>query len=116
MFLLSEVLSPKGLPIKASPQSGRYFNPGSQASLQRILSDSAHILTRGIMGKCERYEDDVKKHVVAFIVIFIVNFLRGREGKDGNKILKENIFFANTVFWFNNMLYPVHKNRKEDYS
>ena len=37
LLLLSEVLSSKGQPIKASPQTERYLNPDSQAAL-RVLS------------------------------------------------------------------------------
>ena len=42
LFLLSEVLSPKDLPIKASLQTWRYFNLGNQAALQRMLPDCEH--------------------------------------------------------------------------
>ena len=41
LLLLSYVLSPKSQSIKASPQSRRYFNPGSHAVLRHILSDWA---------------------------------------------------------------------------
>ena len=41
LVLLSYVLSPKSQSIKASPQSRRYFNPGSHAVLRHILSDWA---------------------------------------------------------------------------
>ena len=41
LLLLSYVLSPKSQSIKASPQSRRYFDPGSHAVLRHILSDWA---------------------------------------------------------------------------
>ena len=43
LLLLSEVLSPKGQPIKASFQAKKCFKPASQAALQHILSDWEHV-------------------------------------------------------------------------
>lgn len=39
MLFLYEVLSPKDLSIKASPQTWRYFNLGSQVGLRRMMSN-----------------------------------------------------------------------------
>ena len=62
LLLLSEVLSPKDHPIKASPQALRYFNPGSQAVLQRMLFDWARVQRSAAVGRCEDHEDDVKRY------------------------------------------------------
>ena len=35
---LSELLNPKGRPVKANQQAWRYFNPGSRVALRRMLS------------------------------------------------------------------------------
>ena len=61
LSLLSEVLSPKDKPVKASLQASRYVNSGSQAALQRMLSNRARV-QRDTVGRCEQHEDDVKKH------------------------------------------------------
>ena len=39
MLFLYEVLSPKDLSIKASPQTWRYFNLGSQVGLRHMMSN-----------------------------------------------------------------------------
>ena len=39
LLLLSEVLNPKGRPIKARPQTKKYFKPYSQIVLRCMLSD-----------------------------------------------------------------------------
>lgn len=41
LFLLFEGLNPKNRQIKASLQARRYFNPGNQAALRRVLFDWA---------------------------------------------------------------------------
>ena len=61
LLLLSEVLSPKGQPIKAELQVWRYFNPGSQAALRHMLSNRACV-QRSSVELCEQHEGDVKKH------------------------------------------------------
>ena len=43
LLLLSEVLSPKGQPIKASSQARNYFKPAFLAALEHTLLDWAHV-------------------------------------------------------------------------
>ena len=43
IIIIIIVLSPKGRPIKTSPQVWNYFNPGNQATLQRMFSDCGAI-------------------------------------------------------------------------
>ena len=43
LLSLSEVLSPKGRPIKTNPQAKRDSNPDSQAALRRMLSVWARV-------------------------------------------------------------------------
>ena len=43
IIIIIIVLSPKGQPVKTSPQAWNYFNPGNQATLQRMFSDCGAI-------------------------------------------------------------------------
>ena len=61
LSLLSEVPRPKSLPITAHSQSGGSFNSDSQAALQYILSDWAHV-QRSTVRLYKQREDDVMKH------------------------------------------------------
>lgn len=60
-LLLSELLSPKGRSVKASPQAKRYFNPDSQAALWCMLSEWARV-RRSTVGHCKQHGSGVKKH------------------------------------------------------
>ena len=60
-LLVSEVLNPKSWPIKASLLAERYFNPGSQVTLRRVLSDWARV-QKSTVGQCEKHKGDTKKH------------------------------------------------------
>ena len=59
-MLLSEVVSPKDRPIRATPLAWRDFEPG-QAALRRMLSDWARAQRR-VVGRYEQNEDDVRKN------------------------------------------------------
>ena len=48
-------------PNKASPRAWRYFNHDSQVALRRMLSGWTRVQWRSV-GRCEKHEDDVKKH------------------------------------------------------
>ena len=61
LFLLFEGLNPKNRQIKASLQARRYFNPGNQAALRRVLFDWARV-HRSTVARLEQHEDDVMKH------------------------------------------------------
>ena len=58
-LLLSELLKPKGQPIKTSLQAWRYFNRDSQTAFWCILSDWARV-QRSTVWQREKHEDDVK--------------------------------------------------------
>ena len=52
----NEIRNPKDQSVYASPQAWMYFNPGSQTTLQHMLSDWARV-QRSTVGQ----HDDVKK-------------------------------------------------------
>ena len=54
--LLSQVLSRKGRSIKASRQALKYFNPGNQAALRRMLSHWARVQRSAATRRCEQHE------------------------------------------------------------
>ena len=60
-FLLSEVISPKGGPVKASSQAKRYFNLDSQAALWLMLPGWTRVWTSTV-GHWEELGDSVKKY------------------------------------------------------
>ena len=60
LLLLSKVLSRNDQPIMASSQTRRYFNQGSQAVLQRMLSDWACV-QRSTVRQHEQHESNAKK-------------------------------------------------------
>ena len=62
--MLSEVLSPKGRPVKASPEAKIYFNLDSQAALWRMFSDWARV-RRSLVGHCKQHGDGVNKQMSA---------------------------------------------------
>ena len=58
LLLLSKAFSPKAF------STWRYFNPGSQVAIRRMLSDWAHVQSSTV-GRCENYEDNQETSVVS---------------------------------------------------
>ena len=58
LLLLLLTFSPKAF------STWRYFNPGSQVAVRRMLSEWAHVQSSTV-GQCENYEDNQETSVVS---------------------------------------------------